>query len=149
MILGLLVDMNKMMVAITGNYIQHCHDLLKLWDPTHRFFEVGDMQKLVGKLARLGEAVPWIYKLMTHLYTFPRVCTPKQRQAPRRNFKQPLQNYQANKNQELLLYAIGPPTPFELCDEESCKDDQQEWAPLSNQLNYARGIKFHFATLVT
>jgi hypothetical protein len=30
---------------------------------------VGDMQKLVGKLARLGEGAPWIYKLMSHLYT--------------------------------------------------------------------------------
>jgi hypothetical protein len=27
------------------------------------------MQKLVGKLACLGEAVPWYYKLMLHLYT--------------------------------------------------------------------------------
>jgi hypothetical protein len=27
------------------------------------------MQKLVGKLARLGKRVPWIYKLMSHLYT--------------------------------------------------------------------------------
>ena len=27
------------------------------------------MQKLVGKLARLGEAAPWIYKLMLHVYT--------------------------------------------------------------------------------
>ena len=27
------------------------------------------MQKLVGKLARLGEGAPWIFKLMSHLYT--------------------------------------------------------------------------------
>jgi hypothetical protein len=27
------------------------------------------MQKLVGKLARLGKGAPWIYKLMSHLYT--------------------------------------------------------------------------------
>ena len=27
------------------------------------------MQKLVGKLACLGEGAPWIYKLMSHLYT--------------------------------------------------------------------------------
>jgi len=27
------------------------------------------MQKLVGKLARLGEGAPLIYKLMSHLYT--------------------------------------------------------------------------------
>jgi hypothetical protein len=27
------------------------------------------MQKLVGKLTRLGEGVLWIYKLISHLYT--------------------------------------------------------------------------------
>ena len=27
------------------------------------------MQKLIGKLARLGEGAPWIFKLMSHLYT--------------------------------------------------------------------------------
>ncbi len=27
------------------------------------------MQKLVGKLARLGKGAPWIYKLMSRLYT--------------------------------------------------------------------------------
>ena len=27
------------------------------------------MQKLVGKLAHLGEGAPWIYKLMSHVYT--------------------------------------------------------------------------------
>jgi hypothetical protein len=26
------------------------------------------MQKLVGKLAQLGEGAPWIFKLMSHLY---------------------------------------------------------------------------------
>jgi hypothetical protein len=30
---------------------------------------VHDMQKLVGKLARLGKGAPWIFKLMSHLYT--------------------------------------------------------------------------------
>jgi hypothetical protein len=27
------------------------------------------MQKLIGKLACLGKGAPWIYKLMSHLYT--------------------------------------------------------------------------------
>ena len=31
-------------------------------------FEVNDMQKL-GKLARLGKGAPWVFKLMSHLYT--------------------------------------------------------------------------------
>ena len=68
-VLGLIVDTNKMTVGMTDEYIQQCRELLNLWDQDQRFFKVGDMQKLVGKLARLGEGAPWIYKLMSHLYT--------------------------------------------------------------------------------
>jgi hypothetical protein len=68
-ILGLVVDMNKMTVGMTNEYIQQCHDLLNLWDQNQRFFKVSNMQKLIGKLTRLGEGAPWIYKLMSHLYT--------------------------------------------------------------------------------
>jgi hypothetical protein len=34
-----------------------------------RFFQAGDMQKLIGKIVRLGEGAPWIFKLMSHIYT--------------------------------------------------------------------------------
>ena len=68
-VLGLIVDTNKMTVGITEDYIQEVRSLLQNWDPSRRFFNVSDMQKLVGKLARLGEGAPWIYKLMSHLYT--------------------------------------------------------------------------------
>ena len=37
--------------------------------PIGDFFKVNNMQKLIGKLARLGEVAPWIVKLMLHLYT--------------------------------------------------------------------------------
>ena len=54
-VLGLIVDTNKMTVGMTDEYIQQCRELLNLWDQDQRFFKVGDMQKLVGKLARLGK----------------------------------------------------------------------------------------------
>ncbi len=50
-ILGLLVDTNKMTVGITDKYIECVQELLKLWDPDWRFLKVNDMQKLIGKLA--------------------------------------------------------------------------------------------------
>ncbi len=62
-VLGLVVDTNKMTVGITNNYIEKVQVLLGLWDPKKRFFKVNDMQKLGGKLARLGEGAPWIFKL--------------------------------------------------------------------------------------
>ena len=66
---GLLLDTYKMTVGITDKYIQQVCNLLNLWDPSKNFFKVNEMQKLVGKLARLGEGAPWIFKLMSHLYT--------------------------------------------------------------------------------
>ncbi len=67
--LGLVVDTTKMTVGITPEYLQQIRDLLSNWDSNKRFFKVGNMQKLVGKLARLGKDAPWIFKLMSHLYT--------------------------------------------------------------------------------
>jgi hypothetical protein len=68
-VLYLVVDTNKMTVGITDQYIQKVRNLLYLWDPNTRFFKVNTMQKLVRKLARLGKGTPWIFKLMSHLYT--------------------------------------------------------------------------------
>ncbi len=50
-ILGLIIDTNKMTVGITDEYIQQIRDLLNLWDPNCRLFKVKNMQKLIGKLA--------------------------------------------------------------------------------------------------
>jgi hypothetical protein len=68
-VLGLVADTNKMTVGITNKCIKKVQVLLGLWDPSKRFFEVNNMKKLVRKLARLGEGTPWIFKLMSHLYT--------------------------------------------------------------------------------
>ncbi len=68
-VLGLVVDTTKMTVGIMPEYLQQVRDLLSNWDSNKRFFNVGDMQKLVGKLARLGKGAPWIFKLVSHLYT--------------------------------------------------------------------------------
>jgi hypothetical protein len=67
--LGLVVDTNRMTVGIAPEYIQQVRDLLNNWDSHARTFKVNDMQKLVGKLARLGKGAPCIFKLMSHLYT--------------------------------------------------------------------------------
>ena len=68
--LGLVINTNTMTVGITDEYIDKVQILLSNWDPNKRFFQVNDMQKLIGKLARLGEGAPWIFKLMSHLYLF-------------------------------------------------------------------------------
>jgi hypothetical protein len=68
-ILGLVVDMNKMTVGITDTYLQQVRELLHNWDSKKCMFKVCKMHKLLSKLARLGKGAPSIFKLMSHLYT--------------------------------------------------------------------------------
>jgi hypothetical protein len=68
-VLGLVVDTNSMMVGITPEYNRQVRDLLNNWDSNACTFRVNDMQKLLGKLARLGKGTPLIFKLMSHLCT--------------------------------------------------------------------------------
>jgi hypothetical protein len=67
-VLGIIVDTNKMTFGITGKYLPELRELFNKWYLNKCMFKVGDMQKLVGKLARLGKGAPWIFKLMPHVY---------------------------------------------------------------------------------
>ncbi len=69
-ILGLTIDTNKLTVGITWEYQNQVKDLLDLkWPASWKIFSAANIQKLVGKMARLGEGAPWIYKLISHMYT--------------------------------------------------------------------------------
>jgi hypothetical protein len=68
-ILGLVMDTNRMTVGITNAYLQQVRKLHNNWDSKKHVFKVREMHKLIGKLARLGKGAPWIFKLMSHLYT--------------------------------------------------------------------------------
>jgi hypothetical protein len=69
-VLGLTVDTNKLTVAITQECRDQVRELLTLhWSISCRIVKVADIHKLVGKLAQLGEGAPWIYKIMSHIYT--------------------------------------------------------------------------------
>jgi hypothetical protein len=69
-ILGLTVNTNLMTVGITPKYRQQVFNLItEKWLDTRQIFKVRDIHKLVGKVARLGEGAPWIYKIMSHVYT--------------------------------------------------------------------------------
>ncbi len=69
-VLGLTVDTNRLTVAITQEYQDQVSELIKLhWPISWQIFKVTDIQKLVGKLAQFGKSAPWIYKIMSHIYT--------------------------------------------------------------------------------
>ncbi len=63
-VLGLVVDTIKMTVGIMPEYLQQVRDLLSNWDSNKRLFKVGNMQKLVGKLARLGKGTPFLFLIL-------------------------------------------------------------------------------------
>ena len=69
-VLGLYINTNKMTIGITQEYCEQVKSMLNdNWTSKRRFFRASDMQKLIGKIARLGEGAPWIFKLMSHIYT--------------------------------------------------------------------------------
>ncbi len=69
-VLGLTINTNRMIVGIAPEYCQQVLDLLTdTWPDTRRIFKVQDIQKLVGKFSRLCEGAPWIFKIMSHVYT--------------------------------------------------------------------------------
>jgi hypothetical protein len=69
-VLGLIIDTNRMSIRITDKSLQKVNDLMKeTRNKDHCFFDVPSMQKFVGKLEPLSEDAPWICKLKLHLYT--------------------------------------------------------------------------------
>ncbi len=67
--LGLIIDTNRLTVAIPPKYLQEVPELLNsTWHPNRCHFKVSEAQKLTGKLARLAEGANWVFHLLSHLY---------------------------------------------------------------------------------
>ena len=68
--LGLIIDTNRLTVAIPSKYLTEVWDLLdSTWDPNRRRFKVSEAQKTTRKLARLAEGANWVFHLLVHLYS--------------------------------------------------------------------------------
>ncbi len=68
--LGLIIDTNRLMVAIPLKYLKEvCNLLDSTWHPNRHQFKVSEAQKLTGKLARLAEGANWVFHLLSHLYS--------------------------------------------------------------------------------
>jgi hypothetical protein len=68
--LGLIIDTNRLTVAIPPKYLQEVLKLLNsTWHPNRRRFKVSEAPKLTGKLARLAEGANWVFHLLSHLYS--------------------------------------------------------------------------------
>jgi hypothetical protein len=67
--LGLIIDTNRLIVAIPPKYLQEILKLLNsTWHPNQRYFKVSEAQKLTGKLARLAKGANGVFHLLARLY---------------------------------------------------------------------------------
>ncbi len=64
--IGLVIDTNKLTVAIPPHYVAEVGELLETtWHVGRKSFTVNESQKLSGKLGHLTEGPPWFHHLMT------------------------------------------------------------------------------------
>jgi hypothetical protein len=67
MVLGLIIDTNKMTVSIPAKYRREVLQLLDTtWHSSWQRFKVSEAQKLTGKLACLAEGANWVFHLLSH-----------------------------------------------------------------------------------
>jgi hypothetical protein len=67
--LGLVINTNRMKVGIAIGYIQIvCSLIHSTWDNACQCFTVQEAQELTGKLGCLAEGANWVFHLLTHLY---------------------------------------------------------------------------------
>ncbi len=65
--LGLIIDTNRLTVAIPHKYLQEVLELLNsTWHPNRHCFKVSEAQKLTGKLAHLAKGANWVFHLLSH-----------------------------------------------------------------------------------
>ena len=68
-LLGLRINTRSMTVGVTDEYRTGVLELLDTtWHTGRDAFYVGEMEKLIGKLGRIGQAYRPIYHLMPHMY---------------------------------------------------------------------------------
>jgi hypothetical protein len=70
--LGLIIDTNRLTIAIPIKYLTEVWDLLdSILHPNRRCFKVSESQKRMGKLACLADAEGdnWVFHLLSNLYS--------------------------------------------------------------------------------
>jgi hypothetical protein len=67
--IGLVINTNKLTVAIPDQYVAEVRELLDTtWHVGRKSFTVNEAQKLTGKLGHLAEGAPWLHHLMSQMY---------------------------------------------------------------------------------
>jgi hypothetical protein len=67
--LGLIINTNRLTIAIPSKYLQEVLNLLNsTWHSNHHCFKVSEAQKLTEKLAPLAKGANWVFHLLSCLY---------------------------------------------------------------------------------
>ncbi len=67
--IGLVINTNKLTMAIPPQYVAEVRELLDTtWHVGRKSFTVNKAQKLTGRLGHLAEGAPWSHCLMTQMY---------------------------------------------------------------------------------
>ena len=67
--IGLVIDTNKLTVAILPHYVAEVQELLgTTWHVGCKSFTVNEAQNFIGKLGHSAEGAPWLHHLMTQMY---------------------------------------------------------------------------------
>ena len=68
--LGILIDSEKLTAGVTREYREECLTLLNTeWPESKYYFHAKEALRMVGKLARLGVTTPFVYYLLSQIYT--------------------------------------------------------------------------------
>jgi hypothetical protein len=68
-LLGLVINSRDMTVSMMEEYVAELHKLLnEMWHGARKTFHLNELEVLLGKGARLGESVNWVFHLLTHMY---------------------------------------------------------------------------------
>ena len=68
-LIGLVFDSRALTVGLTREYLSNVLGIIETSWTGRSTFTLEAILKLAGKLARLGEGAPWVYHLMTHIYS--------------------------------------------------------------------------------
>ena len=68
--LGLAFDSRNLTVGIPRAYLDEVKVIIDTnWHQARKSFTVHEIELLSGKMGRLGEGSPWLYHMMTHIYS--------------------------------------------------------------------------------
>jgi hypothetical protein len=109
-LLGLSWNTRKLTVGIPGEYLDELRELIKKTRLLYRkTFTVPELSRIIGKMGRIGQAVNWVYHLMSHLYASASYALTRNRKHLTTNCKE-FQN---------LLQVVKGKTSFEILGMES------------------------------